>query len=123
MDWFQLMWAMEYNPNIFTSYEGPRDAADSAVAPKINHKLLKQCGKFERKNVMTGCRDQHNALAVYLIASILETKKKRLRKKAKGLDDVVRVSLSLSLVCMCSYILLHICDTYLIVELFSLDLG
>lgn len=88
---WELMWAMEYNPNIFTSYEGPRDAADSAVAPKINHKLLKQCGKFERKNVMTGCRDQHNALAVYLIASILETKKKQLRKKAKGLDDVVRI--------------------------------
>jgi hypothetical protein len=110
---------MEYNPNIFTSYEGPRDAVDGGFAPKINHKLLKQFGKFERKIVTTGRRDQHSALAVFLVASILETKKKRLRKKAKGLDDVVRVSLSLSLslVCNCSFILLHICDIYLIVEL------
>ncbi|XP_062149420.1 rab GTPase-activating protein 22-like [Alnus glutinosa] len=88
---WELIWAMEYNPNIFTSYEGPRDAVDGGFAPKINHKLLKQYGKFERKIVTTGRRDQHSALAVFLVASILETKKKRLRKKAKGLDDVVRI--------------------------------
>jgi hypothetical protein len=110
------MWAMEYNPNIFTSYEGPRDATDSGFAPKINHKLLKQYGEFERKIVTTGRRDQHSAFAVFLVASILETKNKRLRKKAKGLDDIVKVSFSLSC-CNCSYILLHIRDIYLIVKL------
>jgi glycopeptide antibiotics resistance protein len=99
---------MEYNPNIFTSYEGPRDAVDGGFAPKINHKLLKQYGKFERKIVTTGRRDQHSALAVFLVASILETKKKRLRKKAKGLDDVVRVSLSLSLSLSCMQLFIHI---------------
>ncbi|XP_059431976.1 rab GTPase-activating protein 22-like isoform X2 [Corylus avellana] len=88
---WELMWAMEYNPNIFTSYEGPRDATDSGFAPKINHKLLKQYGEFERKIVTTGRREQHSALAVFLVASILETKNKQLRKKAKGLDDIVKI--------------------------------
>lgn len=105
------MWAMEYNPNIFSLYEEPRDAAENIVAPKINEKLLKQYGKFERKNVKTGRTDQHSALAVFLVASVLENKNKRLLKEAKGLDDVVKVSLSLShsLSCVCSCIFLHLC--------------
>ncbi|XP_030935456.1 TBC1 domain family member 17-like isoform X4 [Quercus lobata] len=88
---WELMWAMEYNPNIFSLYEEPRDAAENIVAPKINEKLLKQYGKFERKNVKTGRTDQHSALAVFLVASVLENKNKRLLKEAKGLDDVVKI--------------------------------
>lgn len=104
------MWAMEYDPNIFSLYEEPRDAAENIVAPKINEKLLKQYGKFERKNVKTGRTDQHSALAVFLVASVLETKNKRLLKEAKGLDDVVKVSLSLSPSHMC--LLMHIFCIY-----------
>ncbi|KAM3683319.1 hypothetical protein ACB098_12G138000 [Castanea mollissima] len=88
---WELMWAMEYNPNIFSLYEEPRDAAENIVAPKLNEKLLNQYGKFERKNVTTGRTDQHSALAVFLVASVLETKNKRLLKEAKGLDDVVKI--------------------------------
>lgn len=86
---WELMWAMEYNPNIFSSYAKPRDAAQSSVASKINDKLLKQYGRFERRYAKTGCTEQHNAFAVFLVASIIETKNKRLRKEAKGLDDVI----------------------------------
>ncbi|KAK7832605.1 tbc1 domain family member 15, partial [Quercus suber] len=88
---WELMWAMEYNPNIFSLYEEPRDAAENIVAPKMNEKLLKQYGKFERKNIKTGRTDLHSALAVFLVASVLETKNKRLLKEAKGLDDVVKI--------------------------------
>lgn len=83
------MWAMEYNPNIFSTYEQPVDATDPNAAPKLNDKLLKQCGKFEKNNVKSGTG---GPLAVFLVASVLETKNKQLLKEAKGLDDVIKVS-------------------------------
>ena len=113
------MWAMEYNPNIFSLYEEPRDAAENIVAPKINEKLLKQYGKFERKNVKTGRTDQHSALAVFLVASVLETKNKRLLKEAKGLDDVVKVSLSH--MCLLMHIFAFMLLHFSYGEPFSLD--
>ena len=88
------MWAMEYNPTIFSSYEAAKAGTRSSTASEVDDRLLKQCGKFERKNVKTGSRDQHSTLAVFLVASVLEAKNKKLLKEAKGLDDVVQVSLS-----------------------------
>ena len=89
---------MEYNPYIFSSYELPNASSDSSTAPTLDQKLLKQYGKFERKNVQNGNTEKNNALSIFLVASVLETKNKRILKEAKGLDDVVTVlSLSLSL--------------------------
>ncbi|KAK6937757.1 Rab-GTPase-TBC domain, partial [Dillenia turbinata] len=88
---WELIWAMEYNPNIFSLYEDPNGARSNDAAPKDDLKLLKQCGKFERKNVKTGCKDQNNVLAIYLVASLLESQNKKLLKDAKGLDDVVQI--------------------------------
>lgn len=90
---WELMWAMEYNPNIFSLHEGATFGAGSATgtAPEVDDKVLKQCGKFERKSVKTGSSERHSALAVFLVASVLETKNKKLLKEAKGLDDVVQI--------------------------------
>ncbi|KAK9756881.1 hypothetical protein RND81_01G127000 [Saponaria officinalis] len=85
---WELMWAMEYNPNTFLLYE--TSAADATTA-NLNEKMLKRYGKFERYNVRTGCKDYQSALAVFLAASILENKHKRILKEAKGLDDVVEI--------------------------------
>ncbi|KAK4717564.1 hypothetical protein R3W88_015902 [Solanum pinnatisectum] len=52
---------------------------------------LKQYGKFERRIVRTGAMKQNDALAIFLVASVLEMKKKQLMKEAKGLDDVVQI--------------------------------
>lgn len=83
---------MEYNPNIYTLYEESRDAPDaSGELNKVNNKVLKQYGKFERKNLQTGWTDQRGALAVFLVASVLEKKNKQLLKEAQGIDDVVQV--------------------------------
>ncbi|XP_062024374.1 uncharacterized protein LOC133740434 isoform X2 [Rosa rugosa] len=87
-DWFQLMWAMEYNPNIFSSYE---TSSAGTTPPNASDKELKAFGKFERNNVKTGYTEQHGALSVFLVASVLETKNKQLLKNAKGLDDVVNI--------------------------------
>lgn len=85
---WELMWAMEYNPNIFSLYESSSSTSDGR---QINDKQLKQCGKFERKNVRTGQPDKTSTLSVFLVASVLETKNKKLLREAKGLDDVVKI--------------------------------
>ncbi|XP_048233009.1 TBC1 domain family member 15 isoform X5 [Ricinus communis] len=86
---WELMWAMEYNPSIFSSYEEPISAADKGL-PILNDKLLKQCGKFEKNNVKTGYSD-NSPLAVFLVASVLEARNKQILKEARGLDDVVQI--------------------------------
>lgn len=85
------MWGMEYNPNIFINYEDP-DSKTKGPSP-ANDKVLKQYGKFERKNVKTGHKEEHSALAVFLVASVLEIKNRRILNEAKGVDDVVKVLL------------------------------
>ncbi|XP_039039429.1 TBC1 domain family member 15-like [Hibiscus syriacus] len=91
---WEVMWAMEYNPNIFWSYEqtnGDTDGDQDNDSGRLNQKMLKQCGKFQRKNMEKGHGDQNNALAVFLVAGVLETKHKQILKEAKGLDDVVSI--------------------------------
>ncbi|KAJ8899524.1 hypothetical protein K2173_018498 [Erythroxylum novogranatense] len=88
---WELMWAMEYNPNIFSIYDEANATADKSTQPVMSSKLLKQCGKFEQKNMKTGYTDQSTALAIFLVAGVLEAKNKRIIKEAKGLDDVVQI--------------------------------
>lgn len=88
---WELMWGMEYNPNIFAKYEDPDSAKTKGVSPPTNDKLLKQYGKFERKNVKTGHTEENSALSVFLVASVLEIKNRRILTEAKGVDDVVKI--------------------------------
>ncbi|KAL6564078.1 hypothetical protein OROHE_005318 [Orobanche hederae] len=88
---WEVMWAMEYNPNIYSSYEEPRDLASSSGLGEAKPSQLKQYGKFERKNLKSGWTDKKCALAVFLVASVLEKKNKRLLREAQGLDDVVQI--------------------------------
>ncbi|CAK8571745.1 unnamed protein product [Lathyrus sativus] len=88
---WELMWGMEYNPNIFARYEDPERAKTKAVTPAANDKVLKQYGKFERKYLKAGHTEENSALAVFLVASVLETKNKRILTEAKGVDDVVKI--------------------------------
>ncbi|KAH0634958.1 hypothetical protein KY289_037984 [Solanum tuberosum] len=90
---WEVMWAMEYNPNIYSSYDDKRQPLLSELLyddkPNDKHKL-KEYGKFERNNLKTGA-EPNSALSVFLVASVLETKHRRLMKEAKGLDDVVEI--------------------------------
>ncbi|XVF21549.1 hypothetical protein REPUB_Repub12eG0099400 [Reevesia pubescens] len=88
---WEVMWGMEYNPNIFSSYELPDATVDSNTTQTLDQNLLKQYGKFVRKNVQNGHTEKNSALAVFLVASVLETKNKQILKEAKGLDDVVSI--------------------------------
>lgn len=89
----QLMWSMEYNPNLFSMLES--DTGVSRETTK-DEGVLKQCGKFERKNLQAAKKDEI-PLSIFVVASVLEARNKKLLVEAKGLDDVVKVlSLSLS---------------------------
>jgi hypothetical protein len=87
------MWSMEYNPSLFSMLES--DSGTSG-AKSNDENVLKQCGKFERKNLQVTKKDEI-PLSVYIVASVLEIKNKRLLSEAKGLDDVVKVCVCLSL--------------------------
>lgn len=97
---WELMWAMEYNPNIFSKYEEPDRSKTKSSTPGINDKDLKQYGKFERENLKTGHTEESSALAIFLVAGVLETKhkqqmllakNKKILTDAKGVDDVVKI--------------------------------
>ncbi|KAK9057389.1 hypothetical protein SSX86_022224 [Deinandra increscens subsp. villosa] len=87
---WEVMWAMEYNPNMFADYAASKGSHD-VVAAKLSKKVLQQYGKYERKNVQKGRTDQKSLLAVFLVAGVLETKNKKLLNEAKGLDDVAQI--------------------------------
>ncbi|KAL8215032.1 hypothetical protein R6Q57_004481 [Mikania cordata] len=86
---WEVMWAMEYNPNMFADYAS--DGSHEVIATKLSKKVLLQYGKYERKNVKIGRTDQKSLLAVFLVAGVLETKNKKLLNEAKGLDDVAQI--------------------------------
>ncbi|KAI3668006.1 hypothetical protein L6452_43077 [Arctium lappa] len=86
---WEVMWAMEYNPNMFADYAS--NGSHEVVETKLSKKVLQQYGKYERKNVKTGRTDQKSLLAVFLVAGVLETKNKKLLNEAKGLDDVAQI--------------------------------
>lgn len=94
---------MEYNPNIFSLYEKPETIQTQGNAQVVSGKSLKQYGKFQRKKLMTGNTEQDNGLAVFLAASVIEMKHRRILKEAKGVDDVVKVSVSIPCIDACTY--------------------
>lgn len=80
---------MEYNPNLFTSYE----TTTSSTIEASDANLLKQCGKFEKSEMKAGRHDHKAPLTIFVMASVLEARNKNLLSETKGLDDVVKVSL------------------------------
>lgn len=83
---WELMWSMEYNPGFFSMLEsntGPPNAKDENT--------LKQCGKFEKKKLQAAKQEEQIPLSVFVVASVIEARNKRLLGEAKGLDDVVKI--------------------------------
>lgn len=67
------MWAMEYNPHIFSIYGEQGDSVERSANVKMKEKELKQYGKFERNNLKKGlAAEQNSAFSVFLVASVLE---------------------------------------------------
>lgn len=91
-----MMWALEYDPDLFLVYEMPESASEKAVGSKGKSKSIRQCGKYEREFLKSGSKNASQAplpISVFLVASVLKDKSSKLLQEARGLDDVVKVSL------------------------------
>lgn len=88
-----MMWALEYDPDMFYLYEDS-DASEKSEGSKGKIKSMSQCGKYEREILKNGKNvEAPLPFSVFLVASVLKDKSAKLLQEAKGLDDVVKVSL------------------------------
>lgn len=89
---WEMMWALEYDPDIFSLYEEP-GVNDKNSGTKVKPKSIRQFGKFERENMKNKLKDSQAPLpiSVFLVASVLQAKSSILLAQARGLDDVVKI--------------------------------
>ncbi|XP_058092811.1 rab GTPase-activating protein 22-like [Magnolia sinica] len=90
---WEMMWALEYDPDIFAMYEETETLSERNEGSKGKVKSTRQCGKFERENLRNGGNNPEGNLpiSVFLVASVLKDKSSKLLQEARGLDDVVKI--------------------------------
>ncbi|XP_065626118.1 rab GTPase-activating protein 22-like [Quercus suber] len=90
---WEMMWALEYDPDLFLLYEEPESASEKAEGSKGKAKSRRQCGKYERENMKNGAKNSEAPLpiSIFLVASVLKDKSTKLLQEARGLDDVVKI--------------------------------
>lgn len=90
---WEMMWALEYDPDLFSMYEEHESTHDKSEGSKGKVKSTRQCGKFERENMRNGGKNAAAPLpiSVFLVASVLKDKSSKLLAEARGLDDVVKI--------------------------------
>ncbi|PPS00439.1 hypothetical protein GOBAR_AA20237 [Gossypium barbadense] len=89
---WEMMWALEYDPDLFSLYEEPGSNITKAVGSnKGKPKSGRPCGKYERENMKIKSSDASLPISVFLVASVLKDKSSKLLHEARGLDDVVKI--------------------------------
>ncbi|KAF5461069.1 hypothetical protein F2P56_020895 [Juglans regia] len=90
---WEMMWALEYDPGLFSLYEESESASEKAEGSKGKPKSIRHCGKYERENMKNGSKNSEAPLpiSVFLVASVLKDKSSKLLQEARGLDDVVKI--------------------------------
>ncbi|XWS09849.1 hypothetical protein CRYUN_Cryun39dG0024700 [Craigia yunnanensis] len=88
---WQMMWTLEYDPDLFSLYEEPESNIEKAEGSKGKAKSIRQCGKYERENLKIKSSDAPLPISVFLVASVLKDKSSKLLQEARGLDDVVKI--------------------------------
>ncbi|KAI9083088.1 hypothetical protein K1719_034992 [Acacia pycnantha] len=89
---WEMMWALEYDPDLFMMYEetdSDNERAEDQVKRKAKSK--NQCGKYERENLKNNNSDAPLPISIFLVASVLKDKSDKLLTEARGLDDVVKI--------------------------------
>ncbi|KAJ4981729.1 hypothetical protein NE237_032566 [Protea cynaroides] len=87
---WEMMWALEYDPDLFSMYEEPDVANGNGKGSKGKVKSIRQCGKFERENMRSGS-EAPLPISIFLVASVLKANSSKLLQEARGLDDVVKI--------------------------------
>ncbi|KAF9666943.1 hypothetical protein SADUNF_Sadunf16G0281200 [Salix dunnii] len=90
---WEMMWALEYDPDLFSIYEEPELNGEKAGGSKGRTKSIRHYGKFERENMKNGAVNSESPLpiSIFLVASVLKDKSSMLLQEARGLDDVVKI--------------------------------
>lgn len=90
---WEMMWALEYDPDLFSVYEELELNGEKREGSKGRVKSIRHYGKFERENMKNGAANSEGPLpmSVFLVASVLKDKSSKLLHEARGLDDVVRI--------------------------------
>ncbi|KAI4333820.1 hypothetical protein L6164_018581 [Bauhinia variegata] len=87
---WEMMWALEYDPDLFLMYEEHEADSENADGSKGKPKSTRQCGKYERENLRCG-GEAPLPISVFLVASVLKDNSAKLLAEARGLDDVVKI--------------------------------
>ncbi|KAK6946857.1 Rab-GTPase-TBC domain [Dillenia turbinata] len=90
---WEMMWALEYDPDLFSMYEESESTSENAEGSKGKTKSIRHFGKYERENMKNGGKnaDAPLPISVFLVASVLKDKSAKLLQEARGLDDVVKI--------------------------------
>ncbi|KQK11909.1 TBC1 domain family member 15 [Brachypodium distachyon] len=90
---WEMMWALEYDPDIFSTYKETGDATDRTQGHKPKVKSTRQFGKYERANMKNGTNgvDGPVPISVFLVASVLKENSQKLLQEARGIDDVITI--------------------------------
>ncbi|XP_054811040.1 rab GTPase-activating protein 22-like [Prosopis cineraria] len=87
---WEMMWALEYDPDLFMMYEEPDSDCEKPEELKRKAKSKSQCGKYERDKLKNHS-EAPLPISVFLVASVLKDKSAKLLTEARGLDDVVKI--------------------------------
>ncbi|GAU46187.1 hypothetical protein TSUD_93740, partial [Trifolium subterraneum] len=88
---WEMMWALEYDPNLFWLYEESEETSPEEAKARL--KSIRHYGKYERENMRNGGQNTEEPplpISIFLVASVLKEKSALLLQQAKGLDDVVK---------------------------------
>ncbi|KAK7257326.1 hypothetical protein RIF29_31210 [Crotalaria pallida] len=91
---WEMMWALEYDPELFFIYEDADETSEKSEESKLRLKSIRHYGKFERENMKNGSKNAEEAplpISIFLVASVLKEKSATLLQQARGLDDVVKI--------------------------------
>ncbi|KAM0913063.1 hypothetical protein ACQ4PT_012422 [Festuca glaucescens] len=90
---WEMMWALEYDPDMFSTYEEAGAATDRTQGHKPRVKSTCQFGKYKRANLKNGANavDGPVPISVFLVASVLKENSQKLLQEARGLDDLIRI--------------------------------
>jgi hypothetical protein len=89
----QMMWALEYDPDIFFAACEEASTTHKKVS-KSKLKGLRHFGKWDKENTKDGVEDGEEGpvpISVFMVASVLKEKREKLLQEARGLDDLIRV--------------------------------
>ncbi|XP_066366477.1 rab GTPase-activating protein 22-like isoform X1 [Miscanthus floridulus] len=90
---WEMMWALEYDPDICYTYEETGAAVHKIEGFKPKVKSIRQFGKYERENMKNRANggDGPVPISVFLVASVLKENSPKLLQEARGIDDIIRI--------------------------------